>query len=105
MTRAPRRISHRRQQVGDRSSWECIYCGRPLPQNADATNPDDRPTIDHLIPRSKGGDRLRNQVLARQACNNPKGDTDLPDWLEERSLPTGLHTSRPARLAAIFPAA
>ena len=95
----PRPISRRLQTVGDRSNWECTYCGNPLPRNPDAadhpTDPEHRATADHLVPRSKGGrSRLRNLVLACQSCNNLKGDTDLPDWLELCGLPTDLCTSR-----------
>ena len=91
-----RPISRRLQQVGDRSNWHCTYCGRPLDPDPDAADDlDAKPTIDHLVPRSKGGgNRLRNQVLACHLCNTVKGNTDLPDWLAGLDLPTDLRTSR-----------
>ena len=88
-------MSRRLHQVGDRSDWHCTYCGRPVERPGAVDSPDAAATIDHLVPRSKGGgNRLRNQVLACQLCNNLKGDLDLPDWLTELGLPTDLHTSR-----------
>ena len=69
-----------RALVGQRDGWQCRYCRRPLSE--DAANPHDRPTLDHTVPRSKGGrNLLRNLVLACRTCNNHKGNTDLADWL------------------------
>lgn len=48
----------------------CAYCG---------TN--ENLTIDHLIPKSKGGqDHPSNLVLACLPCNNRKGSKDLSTW-------------------------
>lgn len=42
-----------------------------------------RPSVDHIIPKSKGGiDHLDNYQLAHEACNQRKGDK-MPDWYIE----------------------
>lgn len=49
----------------------CFYCGRALPWD------DNERTMDHVIPKSKGGPhRTWNLVLACSPCNRKKGDTD-----------------------------
>ncbi len=63
--------SQRYQQLKKRDGPACHYCGR-VP---------DFYTIDHVIPRSRGGaDRKPNMVLACSMCNNDKGDRLLSEW-------------------------
>lgn len=59
----------------------CHYCGRPLaaldeiPDLIGGPLPDDFPTLDHVVPRSKGGGHaLRNLVVSCFPCNRTKGD-------------------------------
>ncbi len=54
-----------RRNILRRDNHKCAYCGRgDLPL-----------TIDHIIPRSKGGDdSWENLVAACLPCNNSKGD-------------------------------
>ncbi len=54
-----------RKNILRRDSYKCSYCGRSdLPL-----------TIDHVIPKSKGGsDSWENLVCACTFCNNKKGD-------------------------------
>lgn len=53
-----------------RDNYHCQYCGK-------YTN---KPTIDHIIPRSKNGRTdWQNVVTACPACNNKKGDRTLKD--------------------------
>ena len=48
----------------------CTYCGSI-----------DRLSVDHLIPRIKGGpDEAYNLVLACRSCNSSKGKRDLLEW-------------------------
>lgn len=52
----------------------CAYCGDP-----------DGTTIDHVIPRSKGGtDDLENLRPACRTCNTSKGTKDVDEWLANR---------------------
>lgn len=41
--------------------------------------PDDIPTVDHVVPRSKGGtSRMKNYVICCRRCNLEKGDKPHP---------------------------
>lgn len=61
-------------EVAERDAWFCSLCQHPVSPDADA-NADDRPTIDHVIPKSLGGpDTLDNYRLAHRACNLAKGN-------------------------------
>lgn len=56
-----------RRAVFARDSWECQYCGRRGSL-----------TMDHVIPRSKGGDTSWENVVACCAsCNRRKGDRSV----------------------------
>lgn len=62
-----RRIT--RRSILARDNWICQYCGS-----------DDRLTIDHVIPRSKGGEHVWENVVAScSPCNHRKGDALLRD--------------------------
>lgn len=50
----------------------CVYCGKPAN------------TVDHLIPKSKGGpDKNWNLVPCCKNCNSSKRDKDLADFLND----------------------
>jgi 5-methylcytosine-specific restriction endonuclease McrA len=52
----------------ERDGPSCWLCNRTL--SMQATNPGKRITLEHLTPRSAGGDdRLANLVLCHAACN------------------------------------
>ena len=56
-------------------STNCHYCGIFLEQKYI--------TIDHIIPKTKGGKELRqNKVFACSLCNLIKGDTDYDIFVE-----------------------
>jgi 5-methylcytosine-specific restriction endonuclease McrA len=53
-----------RRAVFARDGWECQYCGARTSL-----------TVDHVIPRSKGGDSTWENIVASCApCNRRKGD-------------------------------
>jgi 5-methylcytosine-specific restriction endonuclease McrA len=59
-----------KRSVFIRDNFNCQYCGRHTP----------KPTIDHIIPRSKGGKTCWNNVVtACHSCNNKKGDRSLKE--------------------------
>lgn len=66
--RVPRDVHRRkitRKAVLARDSWTCQYCG------------DEKPglTVDHVIPRSKGGQSVWENIVASCApCNRKKGN-------------------------------
>lgn len=58
-----RKVSLSRRAIFARDKWKCVYCGGPAE------------TIDHVIPRSKGGAHIWENVVAACArCNHKKGD-------------------------------
>ncbi len=56
-----------RRAVFARDGWECLYCGRRGSL-----------TVDHIVPRSKGGETSWENVVACCAgCNRRKGDRSV----------------------------
>lgn len=66
MVKRPRpQVKLTRYEVFRRDNFTCQYCGQPTP----------RPTIDHVIPRQRGGGYCwENLVTACQECNTRKGN-------------------------------
>ena len=59
-----------RQKIKDKWDNQCAYCGS-----------DEHLTIDHVVPRAKGGtDFTRNVVCACHECNQDKAHTPMEDW-------------------------
>ncbi|KKO53967.1 HNH endonuclease [Paenibacillus sp. DMB20] len=59
-----------RQYVLERDGYTCYFCGRY------------GDTIDHLLPRAKGGHTTPvNCVCACMECNQSKADRDLEDFI------------------------
>jgi 5-methylcytosine-specific restriction endonuclease McrA len=59
-----------KKSVFIRDNFHCQYCG----------NHTAKPTIDHIIPKSKGGKaNWHNVVTACHACNNKKGDRQMKE--------------------------
>jgi 5-methylcytosine-specific restriction endonuclease McrA len=74
-----RRIS--RRALFARDGWRCVYCG----------SSSGRLTLDHVVPRSRGGDSVwENVVTACSPCNLKKGNRTLDE--ARMSLP---RTPRP----------
>ena len=70
--RVPRAIQRKisRRALFARDGWRCVYCGTSS----------GRLTLDHVIPRSKGGESIwENVVTACAPCNLRKGDRLLAD--------------------------
>jgi 5-methylcytosine-specific restriction endonuclease McrA len=66
--RVPRDVHRRkitRKAVLARDAWTCQYCGRQAPGL----------TVDHVIPRSRGGESVWENIVASCApCNRKKGN-------------------------------
>lgn len=68
----------------------CASCGCCMPRPDEArlrrgageVSPnDDDPTLDHVVPQSRGGsNQITNLVLACYRCNNDRGDEDLSEY-------------------------
>lgn len=62
----------RRKALFNRDNWQCQYCGVDLD--------DDTVTIDHIIPKTRGGPRSwKNCVTACKKCNLKKGSKALSE--------------------------
>ncbi len=62
-----------RTQIFENWNWRCAYCDEELTtENA---------TIDHIIPKFKGGHHVRNNMCCCcYSCNISKGSSDLDFW-------------------------
>lgn len=68
------KVISKRQQVFESTGGLCWYCGTGL----SLKGVENQMTIDHVLPRSKGGSRgLGNLVPACRGCNLSKGDLAL----------------------------
>jgi hypothetical protein len=66
------RVPLTRDNVYRRDGFTCVYCG---------IRGRDKLTLDHVIPKSKGGtDTWENLVSACYSCNSEKGDLLLEEW-------------------------
>ncbi len=66
------KVTYNRRCILERDRYECQYCGEYL-SNSSAT-------LDHVLPRSRGGKTtFENTVTSCHPCNNNKGDKLLGD--------------------------
>jgi 5-methylcytosine-specific restriction endonuclease McrA len=79
--RVPRTVQRKisRRALFARDGWRCVYCGTTS----------GRLTLDHVVPRSRGGESIwENVVTACAPCNLRKGDRLLHEVrMELRSAP------------------
>lgn len=69
------------EQVGSRDGWVCHLCSGSVDPALSGMDPQG-PTIDHLVPISRGGvDELVNVALAHRLCNIRRGADRLPAQL------------------------
>ena len=94
--RVPRAVKRRisRRALFARDGWKCVYCGTA----------GGRLTLDHVIPRSKGGDSVwENVVTACAPCNLRKGDRlleEVGDVAPSATASTGAGALHPPGSAA-----
>lgn len=89
------RTRRRLRALQERDGLECALCNNVL-QHIDTIavrpipTPKDFPTIDHIVPRSKGGVRcsINNQQLACSSCNGDKADS-MPEEYKEEGIKHG----------------
>jgi 5-methylcytosine-specific restriction endonuclease McrA len=70
----------------------CWFCGGPFDiskrRSRYDTDPDLRPSVEHLLPRSRGGtDVPENLVVAHRSCNNEKGMLTLAEYRRAKNVP------------------
>lgn len=67
-----------RLQVFRRDHYICRYCHKVLSDNPYAID-SLRPTLDHVVPRSRGGTNdITNLMTACRECNEAKGSETAP---------------------------
>ena len=87
-------------RIAERDGWWCWLCGEAV--EPDAIGPW-QPTIDHLVPRSRGGStELLNLRLAHRRCNNHRG-SHLPELDWPRSWPMLMASNVWTSLARLAP--
>jgi 5-methylcytosine-specific restriction endonuclease McrA len=70
--RVPRAVQRKisRRALFARDGWRCVYCGTG----------GNRLTLDHVVPRSRGGESVwENVVTACAPCNHRKGNRTLEE--------------------------
>ena len=78
--RVPRAVQRKisRRALFARDGWRCAYCGTTS----------SRLTLDHVVPRSRGGDSVwENVVTACAPCNLRKGNRTVEEARMELRLP------------------
>ena len=69
----------------DRDGDLCGYCGVTMRFGVEGYA-DDKASIDHIIPLSKGGDHtFDNTLLCCLLCNTRKGNLSLSEWEEKQT--------------------
>lgn len=69
-----------RRGVYERDDWMCHLCGEPTEPDSE-WHDDWHPTLDHIIPRSTGGDHcLDNLRTAHRWCNLVRGVRPASEW-------------------------
>ena len=68
-----------RQSIFESWEWKCAYCGKDL--NIDSA------TIDHILPKFKGGHNVKSNMLCScSKCNRSKGSSLLEEWYNTSNL-------------------
>jgi 5-methylcytosine-specific restriction endonuclease McrA len=78
--RVPRAVQRKisRRALFARDGWRCVYCGTAS----------GRLTLDHIVPRSRGGESVwENVVTACAPCNHKKGNRLLEEVNMELQQP------------------
>ena len=69
-----------RQAVYERDEWKCHLCGE-ITEPESEWHSDWHPTLDHVIPRSKGGDdSVDNLKTCHRWCNLVRGVRPIDEW-------------------------
>jgi hypothetical protein len=68
-----------RQSIFESWEWKCAYCEKDLDI--------DSATIDHILPKFKGGHNIKSNMLCScSSCNRAKGSLLLGEWYKPSNL-------------------
>lgn len=86
-----RQVTLSRQNIYRRDDYKCVYC-----------NSREDLTLDHVIPKSKGGQNSwKNLVTCCSDCNVKKGDMNVSDFLTQYNLKMNHEPYKPHYLTYI----
>ena len=73
---SPKNARHKfRQCIFEAWNWKCAYCDKELDTKS--------ATIDHILPKFKGGHNVKSNMLCScSSCNRSKGSTLLENWYD-----------------------
>lgn len=72
-----------RAAIYERDDYQCKLCGDLVDMNANPQRDDWAPTLDHIIPRSKGGTHDESNLrTTHRWCNSVRGDRDDAELFE-----------------------
>lgn len=72
----------KRMKVWKRDRFRCAYCGAAVDVPHDAVPQHLWATVDHVVPRSRGGrNNISNLRTACRDCNSAKGSSPLAEFL------------------------
>lgn len=78
----------------------CFYCLEPMDMATPIQTHPRRGTLDHIVPRSRGGTNvLSNLVLACYNCNRSKADQDEASFRKRQRLKATRPPRAPAAVA------
>lgn len=87
-----KRMRKRRRLMAEHGG-RCVYCGLKLTADQRHCLRHDYATLDHVVPRSRGGlGAPFNRTIACRACNQAKGDMLPEEFLMLRAAAAGLAT-------------
>ena len=73
-----------KQSIKDEWGNACCYCGSK-----------DKLSLDHVVPKIKGGKDLRNNlVCACVSCNRDKGHSVMEEWYQNQSFFSEIRLNR-----------
>lgn len=62
-------------EIFERDGWVCQLCGLPVDPTLSGRHVADGPSLDHIVPLTRGGLHRRTNVqLAHMRCNSAKGN-------------------------------
>lgn len=86
LRQAKRGTSVRARDVFERDGWRCYLCGRSTPEHLLKTSRGDGPTLDHVIPLSRGGTHdMANLRCCCRACNAGKSNRTPEEYAKIRA--------------------
>ena len=73
-----------RLKIYERDNYICWLCNEPVDRDADPQKDDWAPSLDHVVPRSRGGSHdPENLRTAHRWCNSVRSDNDYHDLFDE----------------------